>query len=174
MTEKYEWDIRCADLELMRLENGFTQEDFMAFSSVLHLAFQTVQNTVHVMTGRLRESGSARVERSSSEDWVGQISFGGQGVRYAASEFFGYSAKHGGYPSHAYFRRIGWQPMERAFHPNDVAANTPGSSPVRWNQAPISNTESTEGAHIEDDMMGPVTSFFSRGRRTPHPEDGGL
>lgn len=33
----------------------------------------------------------------------------------------------------------------------------------------LRNTE-----HVDDDMIGPVTSFFSRGRRTPHPERGGV
>lgn len=27
--------------------------------------------------------------------------------------------------------------------------------------------------HIDDDMIGPATSFISRGSRTPHPERGG-
>lgn len=169
MTE-YEWDVRCADLELARLERGFTNEDALAFAGVLLLNFQQVQGAVHVETGRLRASGKATVESSGSERWEGEISFGGDGVKWAASEFFGYSPKHGGYPSHAYFRRAGWQPFERAFHPDDPGPHGPTGSSVRYNQLPIANTSISTGTGIEEDMMGPVEAFFTRGHFTPHPE----
>ena len=168
---KYEWDTRCADLELARLERGFTTEDFTNFAATLEMGFQTVQNTVHVMTGRLRESGQRTVTEASSSHWEGEISFGGNGVKWAASEFFGYSDKHGGYPSHAYFRRVGWQPVARTSL--EPAENQPGHSEVRWNQLPIANTVPSQGFPIEDDMKYQAAYFFSRGSRTPHPERGG-
>lgn len=158
----YEWDTRCADLELDRLQLGFTPEDFQHFAGVLLTAFARTQADVHVKTGQLLASGDARVETASPRRWTGEISYGGGAVRWAASEFFGYSDKHGGYPSHAYFRRVGWQPRPR-YGNNDLGD-------VPWVQGPISNVPTTQGVRIEDDMLGPVTSFFARGRRTPHPE----
>lgn len=157
----YEWDTRCADMELERLQDGFTSYDHVNFARVLLLGYARVQNDVHVQTGRLRASTHAHVEESSPHRWEGDITVGGAGIRYAASEFFGYSPRHGGYPSHSYFRRVGWQPTSRA--------GVPGED-VPWSQTPIGNVTSSVGVPIEDDMMGPVNSFFSRGRRTPHPE----
>lgn len=161
----YEWDTRCADLELRRLQHGFTEYDHTNFAAVLMTAYARVSADVHVDTGRLRESGSAEVTRSAAHRWSGEISFGGAGVRWAASEFFGTAPAHGGYPSHSYFRRVGWQPTPR------MGGDEGG---VPWSQQPIGNVSSGQGVPIEDDMMGPVTSFISRGRRTPHPEAGGL
>lgn len=163
---KYEWDTRCADLELSRLQGGFTTEDHQNFAAILLMAFEAVQGAVHVETGRLKASGRASVEESGSERWSGEIGFGGGTVKWAASEHFGYSEKHGGYPNHVYFRRAGWQPFERAA--------VSGEERVPWTLGPISNTPTATGVPIEDDFLGPVTSFFSRGRRTPHPEEGGL
>jgi hypothetical protein len=157
----YRVDTRCADLEFDRLEAGFTSYDYTNFSRVLLMVFARVEGDVHVETGRLKASGRADVERSTPETWAGEISFGGGNVRWAASEHFGYSPKHGGYPSHAYFRKVGWQPLPRFAAPG---------APVPWNVGPISNTESSQGVPIEDDMLGPASSFISRGRNTPHPE----
>lgn len=168
MEERYEWNTDCADLELARLERGFDREDFLHFAGVQQLAFQRVQAAVHVRSGRLRGSGHSDITESTSSRWSGEISFGGGDVKWAASEFFGYGSAHGGYPSHAYFRVVGWQPMERHASPSDPASNQPHGD-VRWNQGPISNAATTQGSRIEDDMQGPVTSFISRGRRTPHP-----
>jgi hypothetical protein len=166
---EYEWDVRCADLELARLERGYTSEDFLGFAGALLRNFEAVRAAVHVETGRLQQSGAVSVDEASGDRWSGEISFGGGGVKWAASEFFGYSDKHGGYPSHVYFRSAGWQPFERAFHPHDPGPHGPTGSDVRLSQGPISNTPtSTPG--IEDDMLRPAVDFFARGQHTPHPE----
>jgi hypothetical protein len=157
----YEWDTRCADIELERLQDGFTSYDHINFARVLMMGFARVQNDVHVQSGRLRASGDANVETSTPHQWAGEISFGGGRIRYAASEFFGYADAHGGYPSHAYFRRVGWQPTPRFGD---------GGEDVPWSQQPIGNVQSGSGVPIEDDMIGPLTSFISRGRNTVHPE----
>jgi hypothetical protein len=152
---EYDWDVRCADLELRRLQGGFTQEDWLHFAGIATLAHNTVVNDIHVETGSLRESTKLEFLESTHERWSAQISVGGASfgvknpVRYAASEFFGYSTKYGGPPTHSYMKRIGWTPTE-------FGGNY------------------SQGVPVEDDMIGPVTSFFSRGRRTPHPEAGGL
>lgn len=163
MSTEYDWDTRCADVELARLQRGFTRYDHMNFSRVLLAGYARVQADVHVRTGRLRQSGKAEVNDSGSYHWSGEISFGGNGVRWAASEFFGYSPKHGGYPSHQYFKRLGWLPTSRS-----VGAD----GGVPWTQGPIRDVPggTGRGVPIEDDMLGPVTSFISRGRRTVHPE----
>lgn len=159
----YEWDNSCADLELARLESGFTGYDHANFARVLLQGYLRVQSDIHVQTGRLRSSARAHVEVSESDRWEGEISVGGMGIRYAASEFFGYAPKHGGYPSHAFYRRVGWQPTPR-FGEDDHGDGVP------WSQNPIGSVESSSGVPIWEDMQGPVTSFISRGRRTPHPE----
>lgn len=158
---QYEWDTSCAELELDRLQLGFTPEDFQHFAGVLAMAYTRTQADVHVETGRLRQSGSSSVDVATPDRWEGEISYGGNGVKWAASEHFGYSDKHGGWPSHQYFRRIGWLPMPR--YGNHDLGDVP------WNQGPISNMPSTQGVPIEDDMLNQITSHFSRGRRTPHP-----
>ncbi len=153
MSARYEWDTDCADRELSRLERGFTAEDHAAFSAVLLAGFTRVQNAVHIETGRLRASGDADVTRTTDRSWHGHMSFGGAGVRWAASEFFGYSPKHGGYPSHAYYRVVGWQPMPR---------------PGGLNRA-LAPARDVPGLHgIQDDMLIPVGEYISRGRLTPH------
>jgi hypothetical protein len=130
----YEWDTSCADLELRRLENGFTEYDFTNFAAILLRNHLQVQATVHIETGSLRASGTAEVDHSGHDRWEGHISYGGTSagvknpVRYAASELFGRSPRYGG--DHDYLR-----PAE----------------------------------HIDEEMVGPVSSFISRGRRTPHP-----
>lgn len=134
---KYEWDTRCADLELFRLEQGFTNYDHVNFARILLTGYTRVVKDIHIETGSLLSSSRVDPLESSPDRWSGEISVGGfsggvnNPVRYAASEFFGTSPKHGGPPSHDYYRNL---------------------------------------RHIDDDFMGPVTSFFSRGRRTPHPE----
>lgn len=152
----YRWDASCADLELARLGAGFTGYDHANFARVLLMGLQRVIADIHVDTGRLRSSADASVETSDSSRWEAQIDVGGPGIPYAASEFFGYSPKHGGYPSHAYFRRIGWQPLPRG-------------AGEQWVQAPIRDTGSSQGVPIEEDLIGPTASFISRGRQTPHP-----
>lgn len=133
----YEWDTRCADLELERLGDGFTSYDHANFARVLLMHYVRTVQAVHVETGSLLSSGKAEPLHSDHERWEAQISYGGASagvkpvVRYAASELFGRSPKYGGPPAHNYLR-------------------------------------STE--HIDDDYLGPISSFFSRGRRTPHPE----
>lgn len=151
----YEWDAGCADLELARLERGFTGYDHVNFARVLTQGALRVEADIHVESGRLRSSAHSTVERSGSFEWEGDISVG-DGLPYAASEFFGYSPKHGGYPSHAFMRRVGWQPTPRF--------------DGEWSQQPVGNVPSAQGVPIEDDMIGPVASFLSRGRNTPHPE----
>lgn len=152
---KYEWDTRCADLELSRLQSGFTQEDWLNFAAVATIAHNTVVNDIHVETGSLRESAKLDFTEATSQRWSAQIQAGGTSfgvknpVRYALSEFFGRSPAHGGPPSHSYMKRIGWTPAE-------FGANF------------------GQGVPIEDDMMRPTTEFFDRGHRTPHPEAGGL
>lgn len=134
-----EWDIRCADLELRRLQEGFTGYDHANFASVLLRNYLQTQAIVHIETGSLRASGEVDIDHSTNERWEGHLAYGGVStgiknpVRYAASELFGRSARYGG--DHNYLR-----PTE----------------------------------HIDDELIGPVTSFISRGRRTPHPEAGGL
>lgn len=134
MTE-YRWDVSCADLELARLEAGFTGYDHANFARPFLQAFANTVRDVHIETGSLLASSKAEPLISDNRRWEAQISFGGASagvknpVRYAASEFFGRSPRHGGL--HNYFR-------------------------------------STE--HIDDDYMGPVSSFISRGRNTAHPE----
>lgn len=137
----YEWDTSCADLELRRLQDGFTGYDHANFSRVIIAAFTRTVKDVHIETGSLLASGRVEATDSTGDRWEGEISYGGRSagvknpVRYAASELFGTSPRHGGPPSHDYLRNV---------------------------------------EHIDDDMIGPLTSFFSRGRRTPHPEAGGL
>lgn len=151
---KYEWDTRCADLELRRLQHGFTGEDHAAFTAVMLAAFTRVQNAVHIESGRLRASGRSDVTRSSARRWDGNMSFGGGDVRWAASEFFGYSPKHGGYPSHSYFREAGWQPTPR---PSGGGAKS------------LLPARDVPGLHgVQDEMVIPVGEFISRGRITPH------
>lgn len=134
----FEWDTSCADLELARLQNGFTGYDHANFSRVIIQAFTRTVKDVHIETGSLLSSGRVEPIDSTGDRWSAQISYGGASagvknpVRYAASEFFGNSPTRGGPESHNYYR----------------------------------NTD-----HIDDDYIGPVTSFFSRGRRTPHPEN---
>jgi len=152
---EYEWDNSCADLELARLQAGFTGYDHMNFARVLIQGFARVEGDIHIETGRLRSSATARVDEAASYGWRGDIEVGGPGIRYAASEFFGYSPKHGGYPSHQFMKRVGWQP-------------TPRSGLGEWSQHPIGNVPTNRG--IEEDMLGPLSSFISRGRNTPHPE----
>ncbi len=133
----YDWDIRCADVELSRLEQGFTGYDHANFARVFLNAYQRTIRDVHIETGSLLASGKAEPLVSSNERWEAQISYGGASagvnavVRYAASELFGSSARYGGPPSHDYLR---------------------------------------SAAHIDEELAGPVSSFISRGRRTPHPE----
>lgn len=139
MSYGYGWDIRCADLELRRLQDGFTSYDHHNFAAVLMRNFLATQAAVHIETGSLRASANSDVERSTDTRWEGSISYGGASggvknpVRYAASELFGSSPRYGG--DHDYLR------------------------PTQ---------------HIDEELMGPVSSFISRGRRTPHPEAGGL
>lgn len=143
----FEWDIRCADVELLRLQEGFTRYDGMNFGRVLIEGYGRVVKDIHRDTGSLAQSAKFDVDTSSSERWEGHISVGGESsgvknpVRYAASEFFGSSPKYGGPPSHSYFKSLGW-----SLH------------------------GTTDGRNIGDDMMGPAASFISRGRNTPHPE----
>lgn len=155
MSENFEWDIRCADVELARLEEGFTGYDFVNFTRVAYQAFNTVRNDIHVETGSLRDSARLNLGEATPERWSAEISVGGASagvkpmVRYAASEFFGTSPRHGGPPSHSFYKKVGWSPAS-------FGGNFSGGVPV------------------EEDLVGPVSSFIERGRRTPHPEAGGL
>ncbi len=157
---KYQWDITCANRELKRIQRGFTEEDHASFAAVLLAGYIRVQSAAHVETGRLRASGSSDVTRSTARAWHGHMSFGGQGVPYAASEFFGYSPRHGGYPSHAYYRGVGWQPTPRGFTSN---------GDVPWSQLPVRDAPGTSG--IQDEMIEPVGAFITRGKLTPHTHD---
>lgn len=154
MNEHYEWDIRCADVELRRLQAGFTTDDLLHFAGRVAAAHQSVVNDIHVETGSLRESAKLEILHAGARLFDAEISVGGASagiknpVRYAASEFFGTSDVHGGPPSHSFFKRVGWSPEEFG-----------GFS---------------QGVPIEDDMVGPVISYFQRGVNTPHPERGGL
>lgn len=109
---QYEWDARCADLELSRLERGFTGIDHAHFARVILTAFARVVQDVHIESGSLLSSIKVEPLTNSDREWSGQISAGGSSagvknpVRYAASEYFGTSPKHGGPPSHNYFRNI--------------------------------------------------------------------
>jgi hypothetical protein len=133
----YEWDTSCADVELARLQRGFTGYDNLNFARVLLTAFGRVVKDIHIETGSLLSSATVDPIDTTPQRWSGQISVGGASagvnnpVRYAASEFFGTSPRHGGPPSHNFYRNL---------------------------------------EHIDDDFAGPVSSFISRGRRTPHPE----
>jgi hypothetical protein len=144
----YSWDISCADLELRRLEDGFTTYDFQSFSRVLLEGFGRVVKDIHIETGSLLASSKVAVDSSTAERWEGHISVGGASagvknpVRYAASEFFGTSPRHGGPPSHSFFKGLGW-----------------------------TKDGTSDGRNIGDDMAGPASSFIARGQRTPHPED---
>jgi hypothetical protein len=164
MSTGYEWDTRCANLELSRLQLGFTQYDFINFSRVLFMGFARAEADVHIETGRLAASGHAKINESTADRWSAEISFGGGQVKWAASEFFGYADAHGGYPSHQYFRKLGWLPNPRF--------GVDGNGNVPWVQSPMRDVPggTGQGVPIDEDMLGPATSFFSRGRRTPHPE----
>ncbi len=137
----YDWDIRCADWELRRLQDGFTGYDHANFARILALGYGRALADVHVETGSLKGSMKFEITESDDDTWEGFISAGGAStgpknpVKYALEEKEGTSPRYGGPPSHDYFRNL---------------------------------------EHIDDDMMGPFTSFFARGRRTPHPELGGL
>lgn len=134
MSYRYQWDVKCANVELKRLQDGFTDYDHFNFAAVLARNFMATQAIVHIETGSLHNSGQAEVTRSGKRRWEGEIRYGGisggvnNPVRYAASELFGRSLRYGG--DHNYLR------------------------PTQ---------------HIDDEMVGPVASFISRGRRTPHP-----
>lgn len=134
MTE-YRWDTSCADLELSRLEAGFTGYDHANFARPFLQAFAHTVQDVHIETGSLLASSKAEPLVSDSRRWEAQISFGGESagvknpVRYAVSERFGKSPRRPG--AHNYMR-------------------------------------STD--HIDEVFIGPVSSFISRGRNTPHPE----
>lgn len=149
MTE-YHWDTRCPDLEFDRLEKGYTSYDFTNFSRVLLQGFARVVGDVHIETGSLLSSIKVEPGVSTPAQWSGEISAGGASagvngvVRYAASEFFGTSPRHGGPPSHSYFKNLGWVPNQFG--------------------------EYNRGRSIEEDMSGPAASFFERGQNTPHPE----
>lgn len=133
----YEWDTRCADLELARLQHGFTGYDHQNFARVFISNFARVVADIHIETGSLLASSRADMIASTDQRWEAEIKVGGSSagvknpVRYAVSELFGTSPKNGGV--HDYLRRT---------------------------------------RHIDDDLIGPVSSFISRGRRTPHPEGG--
>lgn len=105
---RYEWDTNCADLELRRLQNGFTAEDHTNFAATLLRNYARTQERVHIETGSLRSSGTSEVTRSTSRQWRGEISYGGMSrgvknpVRYAVSELFGRSPRYGGPPAHDY------------------------------------------------------------------------
>lgn len=135
----YEWNTECADLELARLEHGWTAQDHMAFARALLTNFTRTVANIHIETGSLLSSSRVDLQESSGDRWEAEMRYGGTSagvknpVRYAVSELFGRSPKHGGPPSHDYLRTT---------------------------------------RHIDDDFIGPVTTFFSRGRRTPHPEGG--
>jgi hypothetical protein len=130
-------DIRCSDWELRRLQDGFTAEDHLNFTSVLLRNYVKSYQDIHVETGSLRGSGEAEVDRTGDYVWEGHISYGGASlgvknpVRYAVSELFGTSPRYGGPPSHDY---------------------------LKYTQ------------HIDDELIGPITTFTFRGHRTPHPE----
>lgn len=133
----HRWDNRCADMELDRLQRGFTGYDHANFGRVLLMGFGTVVKDIHIESGSLLASSKVEPIENSAHRWEGQISVGGASagvknpVRYAVSELFGRSPLYGGPPAHDYFRNL---------------------------------------HHIDNDLMGPVSSFISRGRRTPHPE----
>lgn len=148
MTE-YRWDIRCADVEFERIERGFTGHDNANFARVLLAGYARVVRDIHIETGSLLASAKVEPIESIPERWSGQISVGGASagvnpvVRYAASEFYGSSLRHGGEPQHSFFKSLGWTKL--------------GYGPFA-------------GPTIDEDMMGPASSFLSRGRNTPHPE----
>lgn len=131
----FEWDTSCADLELARLHHGFTGYDHQNFARAFITNFTRVVANIHIETGSLLSSSRADMLASSDDRWEAEMRFGGTSagvknpVRYAVSELFGSSPKHGG--MHDYLRTT---------------------------------------RDIDDDFMGPLTGFFSRGRRTPHPE----
>lgn len=155
----YEWDTSCADLELDRLALGWTGEDQVAFAGVLAAGYTRVKADIHVETGRLSNSAHAFVENSDNDYWSAEISVGGPGIRYAASEFFGYSPRHGGYPSHQYFKTVGWLPLPRG-------------ADAEWTQGPVRDAGSAgRGSNpIDEDMVKQALQFFQRGKKTPHPE----
>ncbi len=150
MTE-YRWDTRCADLELNRLRDGFTTYDHVNFTRVLLENFARTQVYVHFQTGSLRGSGKVDVGRSTSRRWEGEISYGGASsgiknpVRYAVAERF---ASH------------------RRAYIQQESLDTYGA------RAAGDHNFMRPTAHIDDELIGPVSSFISRGRRTPHPERG--
>lgn len=137
MTVGFEWDTRCADLELRRLREGFTGYDHLNFGRILFENFARTQAAVHIITDSLRQSGRADVTRSGRRRWEGEIIYGGFSsgpktpVDYAVAELYGTSPKYGG--DHDYM------------------------APTRF---------------IDEELLGPVSSFISRGRNTPHPERG--
>lgn len=99
-------DIRCADLELRRLGDGFAGVDLLAFAGVLVGNFLATQGAVHQITGSLARSGRAAVTDSSGSGWEGEIRYGGEStpknVGYAVAELYGRSPKYGG--DHDYLR----------------------------------------------------------------------
>src|SRR4051812_6142527 len=125
----FEWDTKCADLELARLQHGFTTTDHANFSRVLLAGYARTVKDVHIETGSLLASGRVDALDATGNRWSGEIRYGGLSagiknpVRYAAAELFSNSPRYGG--QHNYLRGVD---------------------------------------HIEDDYIGPVTSFFSRGR----------
>ncbi len=127
-------DTTCADMELDRLQRGFTTEDHFNFASVLFTNYVQTQEDAHVITGSLRGSGIAEVDVARDSRWEGNISYGGASygprnpVKYAVYEIF---KQRDLQYDHYLFRRTD---------------------------------------HIDDEYVGPLTTFLARGRKLPHPE----
>ncbi len=147
----FEWDTRCADVELGRLREGFTTYDHANFSRVLLENFARTQVYVHVITGSLKGSGVADVQRATNRRFQAEIRYGGTStgvknpVRYAPAEMF----------SGAPIAYVQQRSLE-TYGPR-AAGDHNFMRPTQF---------------IDDELIGPVSSFISRGRRTRHPERG--
>lgn len=71
-----EMDISDVERELDRIIDGPGVEDLLAFEAVLVTQFQLSQQTVHIITGSLKNSGKLRSGLTQNK-WEGSITYGG-------------------------------------------------------------------------------------------------
>ena len=83
MSVEYRLDTSDVDFHFTK-QGGLDAETVFALESALTTVFQATQSVVHVISGRLRESG--RMESNvHGNTWTGKIEYGGglSGVDYA-------------------------------------------------------------------------------------------
>lgn len=89
-----EFSLNTSDVDFhLEKSGGMDLEDVVALEAALTTVFQATQAVVHVISGRLRESG--RMESDSSGDtWTGTIIYGGGTSRVG---YAWYEERRGGF-----------------------------------------------------------------------------